>query len=403
MPTSESTLRHISYYDWSHAPSLWLSQHGYPLYSPNGPILPTSNPTEFASHQHYIQVMEAQGNPVPGTPPHPTTPGTVQMPQWGVTAAPVLAQTTPKKTKSDDKNKFYNIPIFTVFRGKYKDKVEGEIGLEIECEGMNLFTAPISWWITHPDGSLRAYKEHQPIEYVLRKPVSREDVPKALDYLAKKLKQAGSHIHESHRTSVHVHVNCQDLTIKQIYQYWCMYTVFEEILVAFSGPDRPGNLFCLSSKQAEYQIKVLEDSIRTENFQELFSDNLRYTSCNTASLGKFGSLEFRSMRGTVDQDLIQMWVDLLLILKDKALEYDNPREIVEDFQSLNSEGFLNKVFGKRGDILAMFKSRPDRHKLLWDGLRLMRDVAMSIEWETRYVSNEAKKKRRSLMKKSILQ
>lgn len=409
MPTNAQG-QYITSAHWSHAPPGWLSQRGYPLRT-GGQLHPEMIPVTYPSYSAYLIAM-SQGNfaaaEPPGIPePSPLSPTQTQMLNQILDnhTAPAMAGTfgihedsmsayelSKKMQDKEPGNKMYNKVLCDVFRSRYVGKrAEGEIGLEIECEGMNLFDAPISWWLTHPDGSLRTYKDHPPIEYVLRKPISRQDVPKALDYLSKKLKQAGSFIADSHRTSVHVHVNCQDLTIKQIYQFWCLYTIFEEILVDFSGPDRPGNLFCLSSKQAEYQVKMLEQAIQTENFNEVFSDNLRYTSCNTASLGKFGSLEFRSMRGTVDQGLIQGWVDILLILKDKSLEYDSPREIAEDFEKLNSEGFLHKIFGDRRDILPLFMSRTDRHKVLWDGLRLMRDVAYAIKWDKRDPSLDKKK------------
>lgn len=341
---------------WLSASDEWLSVHGYPQHQPQ----PT--PVEQVQLNTMIFGESLYGGKV-------------------------------KSAKPKSLNKIYNIPLWDAFRGSmHGSKQDGEIGLEIEAEGMNLFTTPISWWVTHPDGSLRAVKDHPPIEYVLRKPVSREDVPKALSYLTKKLKESGSSIVESHRTSVHVHVNCQDLTIKQIYQYWCMYTIFEEMLVDFSGPDRPGNLFCLSTKQAEYAVNCLEQAIQTENFNEVFSDNLRYTSCNTASLGKFGSLEFRSMRGTVDQGLIQVWVDLLVLLRDKALDYPCPRSIVEDYTRLGPDAFLMKTFSTRPDIRAIFLSRPlvERNKSMWEGLRLMKDVAYAITWDKRIPEDKKK-------------
>lgn len=322
------------------------------------------------------------------TPPSPSTTAIFTTGSWP------SGRYKPKK--AEDVNKFYNIPFIDFIKNwKRIEKTDGLIGLEIEAEGMNLFDKPISWWATHQDGSLRPYKDHPPVEYVLRKPIPREDVPKALTYLTTKLKAAGSYIHESTRTSVHVHVNCQELTLKQIYQYVCLFLVFEEILVEFSGPDRPGNLFCLSAKQAEYFVTCLEDALQSENFNEVFSDNLRYTSCNTASLGKFGSLEFRSLRGTVDQGLIQMWVDILLMIRDKALEYKDPRSIVEDFQRLGPHEFCRKVFGSRMDIYAIFQDRQDLHKSLWDGLRRMRDVAYAIQWEEAQVVEKKRSPRKS--------
>lgn len=366
MPISSALLGQpsLTMNQWMSASNLWLEAHGYPIHT-----IPTTQPVQPPPLSFdELQIVEEMSLPD----------------VMGFKKSPV---------KPKSLNKIYNIPLWSAFRGKMNgSRQDGEIGLEIEAEGMNLFSTPISWWVTHQDGSLRAVKDHPPVEYVLRRPISRAEVPQALSYLTKKLKESGSSIVESHRTSVHVHVNCQQMTVKQIYQYWCLYTIFEEMLVEFSGPDRPGNLFCLSTKQAEYAVNCLEQAIQTENFNEIFNDNLRYTSCNVASLGKFGSLEFRSMRGTVDQNLIQVWVDLLLLLRDKALEYECPRSIVEDYTRLGPDAFLMKTFSSRPDIRAIFLSRPltERNKSMWEGLRLMKDVAYAIVWDKRVTEDKKK-------------
>lgn len=293
--------------------------------------------------------------------------------------APIPVKRVRKKVLRD---KIYNLPIIEAFPHMLKSKAcDGEIGIEIECEGTHLFNAPISYWRVEKDGSLRVVDGGEPIEYVLRKPLSRSDVTKALNYLSKKLKEAGSNVADSTRTSVHVHLNCQALSMKQIIQLWCLYVVFEELLVNFSGPDREGNLFCLRAKDAEHAVQTLEQGLKTESYNDIFSESLRYTSCNTASLSKFGSLEFRSMRGTVDQGLIQLWIDILCLLKDKAIEYDNPQAIVREFESIGPQAFLYKILGSRQDVVDIFVDHPYRNQKMWDGLRLMRDVAYAIKWE----------------------
>lgn len=306
------------------------------------------------------------------------------------------------KPKSKKGQKIYNLPLLEAFPYQLRGKEqEGEIGLEIECEGESLFDAPIQYWNTHQDGSLRPVNGHPPIEYTLRKPLDRGEVQKALRYLSGKLKLSGSKVVDSTRTSVHVHFNCQRLTIKEVYQFWCLYAVFEEMLIEFSGDDRKGNLFCLSGKQAEYNVHLLEQSIKTEDFNELFNDNLRYTSCNFASLGKFGSLEFRSLRGTTDIGVISLWLDLLYTLKDKALTYKDPQEIVKEFLEVGPEAFLYRVFGHRQDMLDIFREKSDRVQSMWDGLRMMRDVAYAVKWLPYDKSLEKQKKEEESLKVSV--
>lgn len=359
----------------------------------------TVTPVNWTSNVTFTSVNSAP--PIP----QPLQPSQIP-PEWSnAMSAMVAAQKVAKEQiQKDDspKEKHYNIPIIKFFASRLRGKEqEGEIGIEIECEGINLFQTPVSYWQTHPDNSLRAVGEHPPIEYVLRKPLIRNEVPKALDYLSRKLKAAGSTIQDSTRTSVHIHINVQKLTIKEIYQIVCLYIIFEELLIEFSGPDRVGNLFCLSAKQAEYFITVLESAIQNEDYRELFSQDLRYTSCNTASIGRFGSLEFRSMRGTVDQGLIQLWIDILLLIRDKALEFDNPRDIVEAFHRSRPEAFFEMIFGSRYDIVNLFRHKPNLNTSMWDGLRLMRDAAYAIKWEAA-IPKELKKKEHEYQEKEPL-
>lgn len=276
------------------------------------------------------------------------------------------------------KQKFYNRKLTTLVNNR-EGKKTGLIGLEIECEGTHLFDNPFAYWTCHNDGSLRATGEHPPIEYVLRQPLSVEDARKALNYLEAKLKAAKSSVTESSRTSVHVHVNCQELTVRQLYCYILLYLIFEEILVQWSGPEREGNLFCLRAKDSDFFVHMLEESLKKSDLRT-WKEDLRYTACNVNSILKFGSLEFRSLRGTVDMQIINQWIDLLVNLKDKAAEYDNPVQIVEEFAQIGPLPFLKKIFDKP-DQLKLLEAQRDLPAKLWDGLRLMRDVAYSCEWE----------------------
>lgn len=280
------------------------------------------------------------------------------------------------KEKEMDTEHFYNklLRHQIAFRnGTHK----GDIGLEIECEGAELFRTPFKYWTCHEDGSLRAYKDNPPVEYVLRSPLSRDDAYNALVYLNEKLKETNAKVIESTRTSVHVHVNCQKLTIRELYCFICLYLIFEELLVDWSGPSRAGNLFCLRAKDSDFFLGMLERTLKEGHFK-LWRDDYRYSACNVASIPKFGSLEFRSMQGTTDVTRIISWVDILLAIKEAALKYDNPTEIVEDFSRIGPLPFFKKILP---DALRELLSRESNISgKLWDGLRMMRDVAYSVEW-----------------------
>lgn len=286
-----------------------------------------------------------------------------------------------KRNKYDmdkDKEEFYNRKLSRAMAFKH-GKTKGDIGLEIECEGTHLFRTPFKFWSCHEDGSLRSQGDHLPVEYVLKAPLPKDQVRPALEYLAEKLKEAKSKIIHSTRTSVHVHVNCQDMTIRELYCYLGLYMILEELLVEWSGPDRAGNLFCLRAKDSDFYVKMLESVLKDKNFKS-WRDDYRYAACNVASIPKFGSLEFRSMKGTVDTETIATWVDLLWHIKQVAGTYDNPIEMVEDFVTIGPLPFFRKVFPDP-KVRSLFDNIQGMSGKLWDGLRLFRDVAYTVDWK----------------------
>ncbi len=248
-----------------------------------------------------------------------------------------------------------------------------EIGIEIECEGHNLVEELLTYWKCMKDGSLRG--ENQ--EYVLRRPVAREGVAKVLNYLNKKLEVHGSELARSDRTSVHIHINCLPLKIKQVYNFICLYLIFEELLVGYCNKSRECNLFCLRARDAEFLITMLKKACLTDNYWLLRTDQLRYAAMNVSALFKFGSLEFRALQGTVDPNIIQTWVALLLCLKDKAIEYDAPGEILYEFSRRGADGFLGDTFGELRGVI----TKGDVNQSMYEGARLAQDIAFARDWE----------------------
>lgn len=271
---------------------------------------------------------------------------------------------------------FYNKPLNRIIGLGLKQ--DGMIGLEIECEGTQLFTTPFKYWACHQDNSLRAVKDHQPVEYVLSKPLDPPEIKKALEYLEQKLKQAGSSVVHSNRTSVHVHINCQKLTVRQLYCFILMYIIFEEVLIDWCSPERAGNLFTLRAKDSDYYITLLEAALKQSNFRS-WTEHVRYAACNVASIPKFGSLEFRALKGTVDIELITTWINMLLNIMDQSLKYDNPIQIVEEFTQIGPLPFFRKIFS-HDKLRSLLELQTGLSGKLWDGLRMMRDVAYTVEW-----------------------
>jgi hypothetical protein len=203
-------------------------------------------------------------------------------------------------------------------------ETKGEVGIEIEMEGTALGFGPEAApvWSLKGDGSLRG----ESVEYVLRSPVPRSMVAKSLELLQSSLKKA--RLSPSDRCGVHVHVNVQQLTISQLVSFITLYTIFEEVLVKFCGPLREGNYFCLRAKDAEYIIDKFAEYIEQGDISGVGRDSFRYAALNLSSIPKFGSLEFRSMRTEKDFRIINTWVEMLLRIKDFAIRFKHPSEII---------------------------------------------------------------------------
>lgn len=266
----------------------------------------------------------------------------------------------------------------TVFKELGIRKQEtGDIGLEIEVEGARLPRCT-KWWRNEQDGSL---KGEETAEYVLSSPGSLQDIDEALSYLDKKYQANETRVDDTVRAGVHVHINCQRLTMTQLYNFITIYLILENLLVRWCGEYREGNLFCLRACDAEWMLSVLRVAAldnRKQFRQRFHRDELRYASMNLKALGDYGSLEFRAMRGTRDLGLIYSWAETLYNLREFACTFEKPTDIIEQFSLGGMENFLEHALGKNKDMF--LKGCKDYQELLWTGMRNAQDIAYCVDW-----------------------
>lgn len=246
-----------------------------------------------------------------------------------------------------------------------------EVGIEIEMEGTNLTPPNLNYWDVKHDGSLRG---PEAVEYVLRTPASRNRVKARLQYLKNELKKNKAVLAPSERCGIHVHINCLDLSIEDVYKFMTMFLLFENLFVRWCGKSREGNLFCLRAMDAEYILPMLIKAKNMYGFYQLHSDNLRYSAMNVTALKKFGSLEFRAMATGPDLEEIHKWVRMLLRLKDKSLSYDSEQQFLEEFSQDGGRAFAHKIMGPH-HYERLFCS--DMDQLMEEGARLAQHLAYS--------------------------
>lgn len=226
---------------------------------------------------------------------------------------------------------------------------KGDFGIEIEVEGKDLVPLEDGVWSTHDDGSLRGRFPESRAEYVLSKPLLRKDVRKSLENLSNHLKD--SVLNFSFRTSVHIHVNVQQLTFPQYLNMIYTYLLLEEPFLNYCGKERKGNRFCLRLQDAEGLLDALNrvfavEQVGIPQLGAVANDNIRYASINLGATKAYGSLEFRAMRGNLDVDVIDTWVEALSRVREFAMQKDDPAAIFKEYAGLGPKGFMQSVLGE---------------------------------------------------------
>ena len=264
--------------------------------------------------------------------------------------------------------------VLDVFR--LRKQVDGDIGLEIEVEGANLPMARGNWR-NEIDGSLRGEEAR---EYVIKCPTSLPGLANDLNSLSGQFAANKARIDETVRAGVHVHINCQRLTMLELYTYIVVYLILENLLVKWCGESREGNLFCLRASDAEGSvIRLIQAARRNKDYAEMFyDDTIRYSSLNLKALSEYGSLEFRSMRSTKDFMLILKWAAVLLGLREASKKFKSPSDVIESLSINGQEWFLKSTLG--GYAAEFAPNMQEAHECLWVGMRSAQDVAYCVDW-----------------------
>lgn len=268
---------------------------------------------------------------------------------------------------------------FFDLRGKSR---RGDIGIEFEIEGRNLpRTIEGDYWQVTNDGSLRG----EAYEYVARIPFSHKVVSDRVDQLKRHFIGSGIRIDDSPRTSVHVHINVQKFMLQEVYSAITAYMILEGLLIEYSGESRNGNNFCLAYSDSEYITMLLVDNLTRGNFLNVGStDTIRYSALNLAALSKYGSLEFRSMRGVScpkDFDEADIWARGVYNLCQYGKRVNNPQDVVMNFSATPLEEFVKSIVGEELST-RLFSKCTNIHKKLYDGLDNALNIAFAIDkWQ----------------------
>jgi len=226
---------------------------------------------------------------------------------------------------------------------------QGMVGIEIEVENITNSLHPLAYWDIKTDGSLR----NNGVELV-SVPLQIKQVQLAIEHVYNVL-TANNKPDFSNRTSVHIHVNCRDLTQNQIYNFILLYALFEKHFYAFAGNKRMNSIFCVPLFRTN-QLNVLDNVVYglSPNWHKYCGINLLPLYQNQVTQG-YGTIEFRHLYGTSNQREILEWINDIMCLRKYACEISKD-DLLKNIKEMNTTSsyisLYSQVFAKGRKVLS---------------------------------------------------
>ncbi len=177
----------------------------------------------------------------------------------------------------------------------------------------------------------------------------------------------------SDRTSIHVHTNCQDLTVDQLQTVLFLYQAMETLVFKWVNPDRADNIFCVPWSQTNLSFQIFDGKRDLRKFQNW----AKYTALNLLPLYSYGTIEWRHMNGHCDTEKLFKWLQIISCFFRYARE-NNIDSVKEMLLTLNTTSlynrFIDSVFQEHVDFIY---TQPDWQIQLEEGL-LMLKYAVSM-------------------------
>ena len=265
----------------------------------------------------------------------------------------------------------------------YRQRHDGQYGVEIETESIDSYRIPdMKFWNSDRDNSLRNFG----IEYILKAPMVYKEIPLALNEF-KTFAGKVSFIPDSHSTSVHVHINFLNETFLTMANFFTTWSLIENLMIKFSGPDRLSNLFCLPIKDAEGVLDTLKNilqKVQTKDYKRISINNdaVKYGAINPGPFLNLGSIEVRCFRGEMNTDLQFQWISLLESIIQYCRTKDLTPKVICD--TYKDQGFriLDTIFGSLAPVIKQRMAPSELTDYLNTNIKYAARLAsVSTRWE----------------------
>lgn len=265
------------------------------------------------------------------------------------------------------------------------------IGIELEYENFRpeyLSTQEIQNWTVAGDGSLR----NSGVEFVSQPMWRRtEDRLRYIEEIVN-LTQCET----SERCGLHIHLNMRPYTMGNLFSFITLYALIEPTIYQTYAVGREDNIFGVPLYRNQAQQSACSADILTIR---LFAGDLRLrddfiprppdtqmTSTNKYSALNFGgclmnqgTVEMRQPYCSNDFEAILSWVDFVKRLYQTGVGYDDPLQVLDEYESDGLESLQTSLFGASYDI------DPDIQELAEDAAYLVagheEPTWQELEWE----------------------
>lgn len=280
---------------------------------------------------------------------------------------------------------------------KFKKFRDNQIlGAEFEVE-FNGFDYPMqadfpSYWSVLEDHSLR-----NGMEYITKTPVSPKYFKaNSWPYFKKRI-GTKSPIEMSYRCSTHIHLSAHALYVYQAIMMAVMYYIYEDVLTPVYGDNRRGNLFCVGANNAqEHTVGELIRLLKSDGMRSLLkflSDRgTKYSAVNLQTLMRLGTVEFRAMEGTVDEDRVFLWIDILTAIREFCLNTtpEQMPRVLDDLSATGAIEFTRRVFGEAvtDKLMANYNDPGEFEMAVFEGIWRVQSFFYDVPWHTLKLETE---------------
>lgn len=228
------------------------------------------------------------------------------------------------------------------------------IGVECEFEGvppkpLAVNDPRVGYWEQHQDNSLK----DQGAEFTFAEPLFGEDARKALEFLYERANTKGWRC--TSRTGIHVHMDIRDLDVGQLQAILLLYAIFEKCIFNWVGDNRDESIYCLPWYKAETGMAKASELLRVANNDVAGESEAalgaamryeRYSALNLNAMSKFGSIEFRHLKTTLDYNRVVDFINIILSLKAGALKVPtSDGALVREVEAMGPVQFGRYIFG----------------------------------------------------------